>query len=182
VREAAELIIGNLNEDGYLIATDDELMGVTPPAAPESDAAAQENLLKEAEALGLAAVVEDEESGSDFSADWTNSASLSPENSGLSTAAAVAPAPEATVETEPSPVAQAVSSPTPHPVYRPGFALADLYEALEVVRPAGPAGRCLPQLARLPALPVALHPAAARATEDERQRGCPGHRRRSRRG
>jgi len=140
VREAAELIIGNLNEDGYLIATDDELMGVTPPAAPESDAAAQENLLKEAEALGLAAVVEDEESGSDFSADWTNSASLSPENSGLSTAAAVAPAPEATVETEPSPVAQAVSSRTPHPVYRPGFALADLYEALEVVRQLDPPG------------------------------------------
>ena len=26
VREAAELIIGNLNEDGYLIASDDELM------------------------------------------------------------------------------------------------------------------------------------------------------------
>jgi len=28
VREAAELIIGNLNEDGYLIASDDELMGI----------------------------------------------------------------------------------------------------------------------------------------------------------
>src|SRR5689334_9434971 len=28
VREAAELVIGNLNEDGYLIASDDELMGV----------------------------------------------------------------------------------------------------------------------------------------------------------
>src|SRR6476646_797092 len=32
VREAAELIIGNLNEDGYLIATDDELMGVAAPS------------------------------------------------------------------------------------------------------------------------------------------------------
>ena len=29
VREAAELVIGNLSEDGYLIASDDELMG--PP-------------------------------------------------------------------------------------------------------------------------------------------------------
>src|SRR6201987_2809218 len=53
VREAAELIIGNLNEDGYLIATDDELLGITPPAAPEVDAAAQENLHKEVQALGL---------------------------------------------------------------------------------------------------------------------------------
>src|SRR5579862_4659993 len=53
VREAAELVIGNLNEDGYLIATDDELLGVAPPATPESDAATAENLVKEAAALGL---------------------------------------------------------------------------------------------------------------------------------
>ena len=39
VREAADLIIGNLNEDGYLIASDDELLGVAPPAPPEADAA-----------------------------------------------------------------------------------------------------------------------------------------------
>src|SRR5919205_3656791 len=38
VREAADLIIGNLNEDGYLIASDDELLGIAPPAAPEADA------------------------------------------------------------------------------------------------------------------------------------------------
>jgi RNA polymerase sigma-54 factor len=36
VREAAELVIGNLNEDGYLTATDEELLGVAtePVAAP----------------------------------------------------------------------------------------------------------------------------------------------------
>ena len=39
MREAAELIIGNLNEDGYLIASDEELLGVVPPASPEVDAA-----------------------------------------------------------------------------------------------------------------------------------------------
>ena len=27
VREAAEVIIGNLNEDGYLIASDEEMLG-----------------------------------------------------------------------------------------------------------------------------------------------------------
>ena len=42
VREAADLIIGNLNEDGYLIASDDELIGVAPPAPPEADAYRQE--------------------------------------------------------------------------------------------------------------------------------------------
>ena len=30
VREAADLIIGNLNEDGYLIASDDEFLGIAP--------------------------------------------------------------------------------------------------------------------------------------------------------
>jgi len=36
---AAELVIGNLNEMVYLIATDEELLGVAPPAPPEVDAA-----------------------------------------------------------------------------------------------------------------------------------------------
>src|ERR1700756_5486910 len=62
VREAAELIIGNLNEDGYLIATDDELLGISAPAAAEADAAAHENILKEVEALGIAAAEEAEAS------------------------------------------------------------------------------------------------------------------------
>src|SRR4029077_21184075 len=53
IREAADLIIGNLNEDGYLIASDDELMGVAPPASPEADATVVENVVKEAAALGL---------------------------------------------------------------------------------------------------------------------------------
>ncbi|MBO0911275.1 MAG: RNA polymerase factor sigma-54 [Acidobacteria bacterium] len=53
VREAAELVIGNLNEDGYLIASDEELLGLVPPASPETDAAKSEDLAKEAEALGL---------------------------------------------------------------------------------------------------------------------------------
>src|SRR5207302_529931 len=54
VREAADLIIGNLNEDGYLIATDDELLGVIPPAPPEADAVTAKNIVSEAQALGIA--------------------------------------------------------------------------------------------------------------------------------
>src|SRR5436853_7866137 len=37
VREAAEIIIGNLSEDGYLIASDAELLGVAPAAPPEAN-------------------------------------------------------------------------------------------------------------------------------------------------
>jgi RNA polymerase sigma-54 factor len=53
VREAAEQIVGNLNEDGYLIASDDEMLGVAPPAPPEADVAAARSIVSEAEALGL---------------------------------------------------------------------------------------------------------------------------------
>src|SRR5438874_6871944 len=60
VREAAEVVIGNLNEDGYLIASDEELLGVTPAAPPEVDAAKSENVVKEAAALGLAALADEQ--------------------------------------------------------------------------------------------------------------------------
>src|SRR6478672_10813030 len=59
VREAAETIIGNLSEDGYLIASDEELLGIAPPAPPEVDASIAENVVKEAAALGLATDLED---------------------------------------------------------------------------------------------------------------------------
>src|SRR5258708_5287151 len=55
VREAAEEIIGNLNEDGYLIASDEEMLGMAPPAPPEADAATARNIVSEAAALGLGA-------------------------------------------------------------------------------------------------------------------------------
>jgi RNA polymerase sigma-54 factor len=54
VHQAAELIIGNLNEEGYLIASDEELLGIAPVAAPEMDAEVAAKIVGEAEALGLA--------------------------------------------------------------------------------------------------------------------------------
>ncbi|MGA8765253.1 MAG: RNA polymerase sigma-54 factor, partial [Candidatus Sulfotelmatobacter sp.] len=56
VREAAEAIIGNLNEDGYLIASDEELLGIAPAAPPEAEAIATQNIVSEAKALGLAEI------------------------------------------------------------------------------------------------------------------------------
>ena len=54
VHQAAELIIGNLNEEGYLIASDEELLGIAPVAPPEADAETAAKIVGEAEALGLA--------------------------------------------------------------------------------------------------------------------------------
>jgi RNA polymerase sigma-54 factor len=41
VRAAAELVIGNLNEDGYLTASEDELLGLGTSEAPEPDEISQ---------------------------------------------------------------------------------------------------------------------------------------------
>ncbi len=137
VREAAELIIGNLNEDGYLIATDDELMGVAAPSAPEVDAAVQENLLKEVEALGMAAEIAGVDGASDFSADWDGSAGAASELGVGVTATAVAPAHE--IPAEPAPVPDA-PAPAARPLYKPSFTLNELHEALELVRQLDPPG------------------------------------------
>jgi RNA polymerase sigma-54 factor len=53
VHQAAELIIGNLNEEGYLIASDEELLGIAPVATPEADLETASKIVGEAEALGL---------------------------------------------------------------------------------------------------------------------------------
>jgi RNA polymerase sigma-54 factor len=77
VREAAEQIIGNLNEDGYLIASDEEMLGVAPPAPPEADAAAARNIVSEAQALGLGPDASSEETIAGEAADDTKSDEIS---------------------------------------------------------------------------------------------------------
>jgi RNA polymerase sigma-54 factor len=135
VREAAELIIGNLNEDGYLIASDEELMGVAPPAAPESDAAVAENVVKEATALGLDSSLQQPKSPSAVRDELYNpavpgtaegSASVVP---GMRAAAA-----------EPVPAPAAAAQAAPQPAFQVSFNAADLHEALEVVRQFDPPG------------------------------------------
>src|SRR5436305_3697746 len=77
VREAADAIIGNLNEDGYLIASDEELLGIVPAAPPEIDAAKSESVVKEAAALGLDAALVDatgEEAATPASDTWSGAA------------------------------------------------------------------------------------------------------------
>src|ERR1700685_1034540 len=54
VHQAAEVIIGNLNEEGYLIASDEELLGIAPVAAPDADVEVAAKIIGDAEALGIA--------------------------------------------------------------------------------------------------------------------------------
>ncbi|HXR17905.1 MAG TPA: RNA polymerase factor sigma-54 [Terriglobales bacterium] len=170
VQEAVELIIGNLNEDGYLIASDEELLGVAPPAPPESDAAVAENLFKEAEALGLSAL---EQSSSELpepetseleSANSASAESVSTESDSSKLAlpgvdssedAVAEDFPETSAWREPSqsfenaisgaaaataPAPEPVPIPAPHPFFPTSFSLADLHEAIEVIRQLDPPG------------------------------------------
>jgi RNA polymerase sigma-54 factor len=139
VRQAAELVIGNLNEDGYLIASDDELMGVAPPGPPESDAAAADNVVEEAAALGLAASEAELRMGVGAASEWDAVETVS--QSGLEhieTGAAVAVVPALAAATaEPAPVSTPAVA---QPAFQPAFTLADLREAIETVRQFDPPG------------------------------------------
>ena len=159
VREAAELIIGNLNEDGYLIASDDELLGVVPAAAPETDADTQAKIVGQAEALGIGATAAAEE---------PRPGDVSPADGGSydrvcgnghspqapASATLVEPAIASAVLSEPSADAGNLTpgSNMPSNGTSPAatataparmlvnFALSDLHEALELVRQFDPPG------------------------------------------
>ena len=143
VREAAEVIIGNLNEDGYLIASDDELLGIAPPSSPEADATVVETMVKEAAALGLGEIVE--EANGDASGEAEHA--VAGEWSAAQTEMARTPgssAPQRQSRPLPPKPRPPLFRPSlrraPQPVFKPNFNLEDLHEALEVVRQLDPPG------------------------------------------
>jgi len=139
VREAAELVIGNLNEDGYLMASDEELLGIVPAASPESDAAKAERLLQEATALGLAADAEStsEESASVGEVLSTLEAPL------LSEPGNEVASPSAIAAAQPAPT-EALVNPVPSngtgPLFKANFTREELHEAIDLVRQFDPPG------------------------------------------
>jgi RNA polymerase sigma-54 factor len=168
VRRAAELIVGNLNEDGYLIASDDELLGIAPPSTPETDAAIVNHVVQEAAALGLSADPAEsniaelnigEVNLDETSLGETNNASQqAPEEwasanlggepiVGLDIAAAASePAKSAELAVTNSALSSsaspafATSATMKQSAVQSEFNLADLHEALEVVRQLDPPG------------------------------------------
>lgn len=139
VREAADVVIGNLNEDGYLIASDEELLGIAPAAPPEVDAAKSENLVKEAAALGLAALAEEAAEGTESSAGdpgdpWdTSGASDSFPTTSNGAAAGAAPAVDVNATLPPEKNGS-------RPVPKVNFNQEDLKDAIEIVRQLDPPG------------------------------------------
>jgi RNA polymerase sigma-54 factor len=139
VHEAAELVIGNLNEDGYLIASDEELLGLPeqPRAKAESREAVVSEVAAQAEADGLAA------------ASVPVSASPIEDAAGIfdlereTASVAVEEAVAEPVEMEPplgapEPAAKVERKVLEFP--RPGFSREDLHEAIELVRQMDPVG------------------------------------------
>ena len=154
VREAADLIVGNLNEDGYLIASEDELLGVAPPATPEADAETAKKIVSEAQALGIADAAEaaaanaEELPASKLTAESVETDSvvdpIIPDDS-LYTGASVGQAAEASFLSSSANGAAAVApaqepKASAAPVYKPRFTAADLQEALQVVQQLDPPG------------------------------------------
>ena len=145
VREAAELIIGNLNEDGYLIATDEELLGVVPPAPPEVDSAKADAVVAEAAALGLEPPEGELPPTTDTELTHRMSEDGVPEASATDWAAAQS---TPVTETLPAAVATAVqpspsdvtSAPAERPPIKSNFDVFALHDALEVVRQLDPPG------------------------------------------
>jgi RNA polymerase sigma-54 factor len=147
VRQAAEVIMGNLSEDGYLIASDEELLGIAPPAPPEVDATIAENVVKEAAALGLATDLEEPESPVDetdaaLSSEWDDLDAPTLPPSASVDGAAFGPAPEAVAPAPPPAPAPEPATPrkSAQPVFKPSFNLEDLHEALDLVRQMDPPG------------------------------------------
>jgi RNA polymerase sigma-54 factor len=161
VHQAAELVIGNLNEEGYLIASDEELLGIAPVAAPEVDVEVAAKIVGDAEALGIA-VAEAAHEASDLETFHLEASVLAPEDlaaedpgsqlttEGAGTESFVAQDVHAEIAAVPAAAvpppnvashATATGAATaPARIAPLNFTVADLHEALEVVRQFDPPG------------------------------------------
>jgi RNA polymerase sigma-54 factor len=147
VHDAAEVIIGNLSEDGYLIASDEEMLGIAAPAAPEVDAQTQAKIVVEALAIGIdtlgAAEMESPETSLEYSdpadrlEDTRAEVSTVIDEVAAQADGAISEEAELAEAIAPAPPAPSVQIPPPAPA---NFTREDLHEALELVRQFDPPG------------------------------------------
>jgi len=140
VHDAAELVIGNLNEDGYLIASDEELLGlptqpgkaeISEAVVPEISAQAEPDVLGAASVAGGANPLEEAAAIFDLEAD-----------SSVAVEAAIAepvePFEPPTAVTTPEPATKVERRVLEFP--HPGFSREDLHQAIQLVRQMDPVG------------------------------------------
>jgi len=136
VHEAAELVIGNLNEDGYLIASDEELLGL--PEHPGAKTETSEGVAPE-----IAAQVEPDAPGStSLTPSPAGDASGIFETESNSAGVAVEEGFAESIEAEPPGVPEPAAK-VEHKVLEfphPSFSREDLHEAIELVRQMDPIG------------------------------------------
>ncbi len=154
VHDAAEVIIGNLSEDGYLIASDEEMLGIEAAAAPEVDAQTQAKIVVEALAIGIDAIGggEMESSAATLGYGDGDTAGLIEDMSEDGTAvidevaaqADTTLSEEAELAGQPEEIQPTLSSSAPSVQISPStpanFTREDLHEALEIVRQFDPPG------------------------------------------
>ena len=134
VAEAAELVIGNLNEEGYLTASEDELMGVV---APEREAAEPEPDMKKEKASGV--------SSSELAGIWGENPNFEMEQ-GVPVPSSHEQAANGKAVEEPKaePISQPIQSPpnkvVQMPAPKPNFTVEQLREAIQIVQQMDPVG------------------------------------------
>jgi RNA polymerase sigma-54 factor len=139
VAEAAELVIGNLNEEGYLTATDDELMGLVVPEGetPAPEANGKKEPPSKLTSSELAGIWDEDGAGADAAG-----AAASPHENGKANGAtqhsteALLNHPVKTEAAAQNPVANLVRMPAP----KPNFTLEQLREAIQIVQQMDPVG------------------------------------------
>jgi len=134
VAEAAELVIGNLNEEGYLTASEDELMGVV---APEGEAAEPEADMKKEKASGVSSSELAEIWGENPNPEMEQDVSAaSAHEQAVNGKAAEEPKAEAISQPIQSPSNKVVQMPAP----KPNFTVEQLREAIQIVQQMDPVG------------------------------------------
>jgi RNA polymerase sigma-54 factor len=128
VRAAAELVIGNLNDDGYLVASDEELMAVARGENIELEATASSG---NAEVPAIAPVPED----SEVPEHEPVPALVGSYTSGHGTQVAIATPPVRVSQNGTAPSAASKPKQTEAP-----FTIEDLREAIEIIRQMDPIG------------------------------------------
>ena len=138
VAEAAELVIGNLDEDGYLMATDEELLGIVEPSRVDPKPEPRTLELAHHEENSIAPADADAQFGNPEHVAHFEHAHAAAEMETTSAVAVAEPAPEIASTTPVEPVSAPARKVLPFP--KPGFTQQQLHEAIELVQQMDPIG------------------------------------------